>query len=241
MFRTPTDDPAANADYYENVFERGFTTCMPSNEVLAEIKRSGFLGHEKDYSYYVRILTDVGLRPGARIFDYGCSWGYGSYQLSRAGFDVVAYEVSPSRSRYARENLAVQTIDNMEEAGRRLWGQFDCFFSAHVIEHVPAPAKAFGYARQLLADGGLFISFTPNGSDGHRAVSKNWNKLWGEVHPNFIDDKFLDHSFKLSPRSIGSSPVTNAVLPQEPLLLQLNQLEGDELFFVARKTGDAWG
>jgi 2-polyprenyl-3-methyl-5-hydroxy-6-metoxy-1,4-benzoquinol methylase len=242
MFRTPTDDPAANADFYEHVYKQGFATHMPSDEALDEMKRSGFFGSENGiYSYYIEILAGLGLRPGAKLFDYGCSWGYGSFQLSQAGYDVVAYDVAPSRSRYAKEKLSIRTIDDMDQAGRELCGQFDCFFSAHVIEHVPAPAKAFAYARQLLVEGGLFVSFTPNGSSGHRAASRNWSRLWGEVHPNFIDDKFLDYSFRLSPRSVGSSPVTNAALPQEPVLLTLNQLKGSELFFAARKTGDTWG
>lgn len=242
MFRTPTDDPAINADFYEHVYEQGFTTHMPSDEALDEMKRSGFFGSEKEsYSYYIKILADLGLRPGAKLFDYGCSWGYGSFQLSRAGYNVVAYEVGRSRSRYAKEKLSVRTVDDMDQAERELCGQFDCFFSAHVIEHLPVPARAFVYARQLLVDGGLFVSFTPNGSRNHRAVSRNWSRLWGEVHPNFIDDKFFDYSFRLSPRSVGSSPVTNASLSQEPVLLRLNQLEDSELFLVARKTGDIWG
>lgn len=241
MFRTPTADPADHADFYERVYEQGFTTRMPSDESLEAMKRSGFFGSEKDYSYYIGILADLGLRPGARLFDFGCSWGYGSFQLSQAGYDVMAYEVGRSRSRYASEKLSVRTVDDMDQAGSELSGQFDCFFSAHVIEHVPAPARAFALASQLLADGGLFVSFTPNGSSRHRAVSRNWRKLWGEAHPNFIDDKFLDFSFRRSPRSVGSSPVANVAVPQEPGLRQLDELEGSELFFVARKIGSAWG
>lgn len=241
MFRTPTDDRATNADFYERVYEQGFTTNMPSDESLEEMKRSGFTGSEKDYSYYIGILADLGLRPGARLFDFGCSWGYGSFQLAQAGYDVVAYDVGRSRLRYAGDKLSVRTIDDMDRAGRELSGQFDCFFSAHVIEHIPAPARVFAYASRLLADGGLFVSFTPNGSGRHRALSGNWSRLWGEAHPSFIDDTFLDFSFRRSPRSVGSSPVANIALPQQPERLQLDELEGGELFFVAQKIGPAWG
>jgi hypothetical protein len=112
---------------------------------------------------------------------------------------------------------------------------------AHVLEHVPSPAQSFKYAKRLLKRGGVLISFTPNGSDSHRTASPDWSKLWGEVHPNFVDDVFLDTSFKRSPRAVGSSPVTNASLPAQVQLKRLNELDGPELFFAARKNGDTWG
>jgi 2-polyprenyl-3-methyl-5-hydroxy-6-metoxy-1,4-benzoquinol methylase len=241
MFRTPTDDASANRDFYENKYVQGFTTEMPSDATISELKRNKFAGTEKDYSYYIDVLGQLVLRPGAKLFDYGCSWVYGSYQLAEAGFNVVAFEVAQARRRYADEMLGVVTVDNMDLVATDLAGQFDCFFSAHVIEHVPTPARSFDYARRLLKPGGLFVSFTPNGSEGHRVSSSNWSKLWGEVHPNFIDDIFLDYNFRLSPRVIGSSPVAGAALPEKCGLVRLDKIDGYELFFAARTNGDAWG
>jgi SAM-dependent methyltransferase len=241
MFRTPTDDPENNLLFYEREYTQGFNTDLPSDAALAEMKRSNFAGTEKCYSYYISVLTQLGLKPGSSIFDYGCSWGYGSYQFAQAGFEVVSFEVAPSRKRYAHEKLGVRTVDDMDRAATDFAGHFDCFFSAHVLEHVPSPAQSFKYAMRLLKPNGLFVSFTPNGSDANRAVEPNWSKHWGEVHPNFIDDVFLDSSFKLSPRAIGSSPVINASLPQQSHLKRLDKLDGVELFFAARKSGDTWG
>jgi SAM-dependent methyltransferase len=241
MFRTPTDDPADNQSFYENEYTQGFTTDVPSDPVLAELKRSNFVGTEKCYSYYINVLTQLGLKPGAKVFDYGCSWGYGSYQLAQAGFEVTSFEVAPSRRRYAHEKLGVSTVDDMDRVATGCAFHFDCFFSAHVLEHVPSPAQSFNYAMRLLKRGGLFVSFTPNGNEGHRAADPNWSKIWGEVHPNFIDTIFLDSSFKLSPRAIGSSPVSNASLPEKPELKRLDKVDRGELFFAARKIGDIWG
>lgn len=241
MFRTPTDDPAANLLFYENDYTQGFTTSVPSDAALAEMKRSNFVGTERDYSYYVGVLTQLGLKPGTRVFDYGCSWGYGSYQLVQAGFEVRSFEVAPSRRRYAYEKLGISTVDDMDSAATDLAFRFDCFFSAHVLEHVPSPAQSFLYAMRMLKRGGLFVSFTPNGSQDNRAASPDWSKAWGEVHPNFIDDIFLDSSFKLSPRAVGSSPVSNALLPEKPELKRLDKVDRGELFFASRKIGDTWG
>jgi SAM-dependent methyltransferase len=240
-FRTPTDDPAANLLFYENEYTQGFTTAIPSDAALSEMKRSNFVGTEKCYSYYISVLTQLGLKPGSRVFDYGCSWGYGSYQLARAGFEVASFEVAPSRRRYAHDKLGVSTVDDMDHVATDFASHFDCFFSAHVLEHVPSPARSFNYAMRLLRRGGLFVSFTPNGSEGNRAAEPNWSKHWGEVHPNFIDDIFLDNSFKLSPRVVGSSPVSNASLPEKSELKRLDKVDRVELFFAARKTGDTWG
>jgi len=234
LFRTPTDDPASNASFYEDKYAQGFTTEMPSDLTLEHLIATNFAGTEKDYAYYIGILLQLGLQEDARVFDYGCSWGYGSYQLGRAGFQVTSFEVAPSRRRFAREKLNVETIDDMQNVR----GHFDCFFSAHVLEHVPSPRLTFQYAMTLLKPGGLFVSFTPNGSKAHR-VSPGWSRLWGEVHPNFIDDVFLDEAFALAPRAFGASPV-NPSLPEDASPKRLNSLEGSELFFAARKIGTAW-
>jgi 2-polyprenyl-3-methyl-5-hydroxy-6-metoxy-1,4-benzoquinol methylase len=240
LFRTPTDRSESNQAYYENEYAQGFTASLPSDAALVEMKRCNFANINKTSSYHIAVLSQLGLKPGSRLFDYGCSWGYGSYQFARAGFDVTAFEVAPTRRRFAHEKLGVLTFDDMEHAVGELADQVDCFFSAHVLEHVPAPSKAFAYAMRMLKPGGLFLSFTPNGSAVHRAVSPNWSKAWGEVHPQFIDDIFLDHNFKLSPRAIGSSPVGDISLPVECRLNQVDKLAGGELVFVARKTGETW-
>src|SRR5262245_19457849 len=64
MFRTPIDDATGNLLFYETEYEQGFTTDVPSDAALAELKRSNFVGTEKCYSYYISVLTQLGLKPG---------------------------------------------------------------------------------------------------------------------------------------------------------------------------------
>jgi 2-polyprenyl-3-methyl-5-hydroxy-6-metoxy-1,4-benzoquinol methylase len=242
MFRTPTDDPASSQAFYETKYAQGVTTRTPSDVELDSLKGISFRGSELDYSYYVSILSALGLQDGAKLFDFGCSWGYGSYQLTCAGFDVTAFEIASIRANFARRKLNVRLIDNMGFAASdpAQKTQFDCFFSAHVLEHTPAPSQIFGYAMSMLRPGGLFVAFTPNGSSAFRNASSSWSKLWGEVHPNFIDDLFFDLHFAHSPRSLASSPARSVALPDIPKLKRLDILKGSELLFVARKVGDAW-
>jgi len=240
LFRTPTDDPASNQAFYESKYSQGFTTDMPMDAELERLKETHFSDTNRDYYYYIQVLQDLGLPQGAAIFDYGCSWGYGSYQLASAGFNVVSFEIAPTRRKYAQQKFDLHVVEDMETAAATLQGTFDCFFSAHVLEHVPAPAQVLKFALRLLKTGGLFVSFTPNGSAEAKAVSPNWSKVWGEVHPNFLDDQFLDKAFRKSPRSIGSSPVPKAFLPEDVSLRQVNALTNAELFFAARKIANTW-
>jgi len=162
---------------------QGPAAGTPSDAALTELKRSNFAGTETCYSYYTGVLTQLGLKPGARVFDYGCSWGYGSYQLAQFGFEVTSFEVAPTRRRYAREKLGVSTIDDVGDVATDLALQFDCFFSAHVLEHVPSPAQSFNYAMRLLKPGGLFVSLTPNGDEGHRSTNPNWSNCGAKSTP----------------------------------------------------------
>jgi 2-polyprenyl-3-methyl-5-hydroxy-6-metoxy-1,4-benzoquinol methylase len=239
LFRTPTDDPADNQRYYESEYAQGFTTDLPSDCQLHNLMATNFAGSEKDYSYYVHVLRNLGLASGTRLFDFGCSWGYGSYQLMRAGYDVTAFEIDRSRRAYARERLGVLLVDDMDKAlsDPKHVGRYDCFFSSHVLEHVPSVAAVFTFARALVIENGIFLSFTPNGSAAfrHRQPSA-WNYLWGEVHPNFIDDVFLDYQFRTAPRAIGSSPMHHTAFPNDASANVANDLDAGELTFAARLT-----
>jgi 2-polyprenyl-3-methyl-5-hydroxy-6-metoxy-1,4-benzoquinol methylase len=236
QFRAPTDDPSSNLAFYEREYFSNLTTNMPSDDGLAKLIANDFEGG-KNWTYYNDILKRLGLVSGARVFDFGCSWGYGAYQMGKAGYSVLAFEIAPTRKKYAEDKLSVSTVADMEEAviDPRLTGTFDCFFSSHVLEHVPCPSKVFRFADVLLRRGGLFVSFTPNGSEAARSSHPQWSKWWGEVHPNFIDDRFLNHAFHRWPRVVGSSPVGAIEFPSQPVMRRLDQLSGEELFFSARK------
>jgi 2-polyprenyl-3-methyl-5-hydroxy-6-metoxy-1,4-benzoquinol methylase len=239
MFRTPTDDPADNQAFYENVYSERLATTLPGDHELAELKKSNFANSENNYAGYIDLIRGLGVEAGSRIFDFGCSWGYGSFQIAQAGFKVTSYEVALPRRRYAEKKLGIDCIDNMEQIGLEHLGNYDCFFLAHVLEHLPSPAKAFEYARALLKDDGVFLSVTPNGSQPFRQVCQSWSRLWGEVHPNAIDVEFLDYNFSHSPRAVGSMP-TALTLPEEPTIAQMNSLDGYELAFAARRGGAHW-
>jgi len=244
QFRAPTDSESTSWKFYNKFYQQGVTTQMPSRTELDMLLRSHFADSGKNFDRYVSVLLQLGLRTGDRLFDFGCSWGYGAWQFQQAGFDVWASEIAVDRARYARDKLGVRMLEDMESAVSNpdLAGSFDCFVSTHVIEHVPAPAKVFELAGRLLKQNGVFVSFTPNGSTEHRKTSAAWDQLWGERHPNFIDPAFLQKTFGDIPQVYGSRAHEELdlkfVIPdQGSIVLDLTHYE---LMFAARYRQDIW-
>jgi SAM-dependent methyltransferase len=244
MFRAPTDDPSENDRFYNDDYEQGFTTATPSQVELEHLKSGGFASTEKDYSKYIGVLRALGVAPGARLFDFGCSWGYGSYQFAEAGYKTTSFEISARRADYARTHLGVDAQPNFDlwAAGPDAQGSQDVFFSAHVLEHVPSPSRVIEQAQRVLKAGGLFVAFFPNGSAGFRAASPNWSLFWGQVHPNFLDDVYLNHALEDCVRLFGASPVRVTTEDTEwladsrrPAARYLDGLAGDEMFVAARR------
>jgi 2-polyprenyl-3-methyl-5-hydroxy-6-metoxy-1,4-benzoquinol methylase len=193
LFRAPTTTTQENEAFYQDSYSQGFTSDTPNDDTLRELVSSSFAGSEKEYTSYIKVLAALGGKPGDRLLDFGCSWGYGSWQMRKYGYDVVAFEISKPRCRYAREKLNVTAYDKLDDIKDE---EFDIFFSAHVLEHVPSISDVFIFAQKKLKKGGLFISFTPNGSSDYRkSKERHWNQLWGMVHPNFLDDRFFKKQF----------------------------------------------
>ena len=176
----PTDPVEESVDFYQEDYEQGFTTDMPDAAALKALGDTRFAGHEKDYAPLIALVADLGIARGMRIFDFGCSWGFGSWQFAQTGYDVKSFEISRPRAHYAREKMGVDVIDDVAvlEAATGLGGTCDWFFSNHVLEHVPSPSDAVATARRLLKPGGLFLAITPNGSLAYRhAAPESWHQF----------------------------------------------------------------
>ena len=105
-FRVPKDTEArAEGLYRKEQYRQSFTTTMPSTEELDRLLRTKFAGTEKDFGDCIQVLREIGIREGARILDFGCSWGYGSWQMSQAGYLVKSYEIGRDR-----RNMPLSTL-----------------------------------------------------------------------------------------------------------------------------------
>lgn len=178
MFRVPKGDPTGTIEFYQSEYTEGITTDCPSREQLESLKKTRFAGTEKDFSRYIEVLKAAGLREGASVLDFGCSWGYGSWQMRQAGFEVYSYEISKPRAMYAEAMLGCSMV-----TPDTLPTKVDCIFSSHVIEHLENPQALWDVARRVVRPGGTAVVFMPNGDLTREGV----HLIWGRVHPLLID------------------------------------------------------
>lgn len=238
LFRTPTTSSAENQEFYQEAYEQGFTTDCPSAADLSVYKANRFKGTARDYAKYVDVIR-AAVGPGRlKLFEFGCSWGYGSWQLGQAGFEVEAFEISEPRARYAREKLDVVT----HAALGGVASDFDVFFSSHVFEHVPSVRDALDFGLRVLRPGGLLVVITPNGSEDYRhAAPESWDKMWGLVHPNFLDAVFWRAQLQDLKFMLMSNPYDLDLVSQWRLSgsgvgsRSTPKVSGDELLVLARK------
>ncbi|MEY2518665.1 MAG: hypothetical protein QOF24_424 [Verrucomicrobiota bacterium] len=228
LYRAPATTKEQNDAIYQKEYREGFTTEMPDEADLARLIQSGFKNCPCDYTTYLEVLRGLHGRLRATLYDFGCSWGYGAYQLKAAGYDVVGYEIGAERAQFAATKLGVRlrTPDEVEDSS------VDIFFSAHVLEHVPSVEATIKTATRLLRPGGLFVCFTPNGSLERRAADPNgWHHAWGFVHPQLLDRVWIEarrEEFVVAdtgPYDIGA--ITRGRTP--------GKWQGSELMFSFRK------
>lgn len=235
LFRIPCDDAAWVAEFYQDDYRSGImTTQLPTPAELRRLVATSFQGTEKDFSHRVAVLRAVGVSPGARVLDFGASWGYGTWQLRKAGFNAVGYELSRTRAAYGREQLQVPVFDDVRE----LQGPFDAFFSCHVIEHLQRPSDALALARRLVRPGGRFIAFTPNGSMARRTADPaGYGANWGRLHPVYIDDEFCrqqagEWATLLASRAYGGWGDLAGITGWDGSADRTSDLSGPELLWV---------
>ncbi|MEJ6021318.1 class I SAM-dependent methyltransferase [Ramlibacter sp. PS4R-6] len=204
LYRAPTTAREDSEAFYQSDYAEGFTTDTPGDETLRCYMEAGFPA-EKDYGRYIEVVDAAQSTRGRRLFDYGCSWGYGSYQFRRHGFDVEAFEISRPRAAYAREKLGVAVHESLASVR----AGFDVFFCSHVLEHLPAVQEAIDFAFKILVPDGVFVAVTPNGASAFRQREPAaWHRAWGFVHPNFLDPDFYALTFRERPYLITSDPYT---------------------------------
>ena len=233
QFRTPTTTEKESYSFYQSDYAQGFTTEMPSPEELNLLLQTEFKGTERDYSRALQILSALGCQPGQRLLDYGCSWGYGSWQLARAGYQVTGLEISRPRCEYARQHLQINAYSDPNE----IKGPFDIFFSSHVLEHVPSPLQVLDFAASIVKPGGWVVTLAPNGSQHFRTrKTADWNHLWGMVHPNFLDDLFFQKVFAESLLLCSDEYTLEDIQrwAEFPEAIRIMSLQGPELLAVSR-------
>jgi len=237
LYRTPTDKPSTSADFYQTDYTEPAVTDLPDLKELAALKANEFAS-KGSLTPYLELIRRFFQSGEIRLVDYGCSWGYNTWRFQSAGFIASGVEVSRSRCDFGKNHMGL----DLRYSAKDLQGPYNVFFSSHVFEHVPSVEGSISDAIQLLgAEGGLFITITPNGSEAFREVRpKRWHELWGRKHPNFLDGTFWTERLGAFPHTLMSRSEDGSVsAPLGQISREsLNQnrsfdLSGEELITVA--------
>lgn len=230
LFRTPTTTEKESIAFYQKTYKQGFTTDLPTDSQLEHLLNKKFINTEKDYSKWIKILSLLGCSPQQSLLDYGCSWGYGSWQFREAGYRVAAFEISKHRCQYAKEKLHINAQDSLSE----IQEEFDIIFSSHVIEHLPSVSNYLKFATSHLRPGGILVTVCPNGSEKFRSLEpKKYTDFWGLVHPQLPDEKFYINYFGESNLLISSDPYDlSLICDWNKSSLCLGNLSGSELLSI---------
>ena len=237
-FRWPTDTPGEHDKYYQEDFAGDSPqVILPEASGLRFLTSSNFSGSPLDINGKVRVLHS--LRPGGRVLDFGCSWGYGTFQLQQCGLDAVGFEISKPRAEYGRAMLGLTIFDTLEELEKLPADGFDIVFSNHVVEHLPNIAAVFPLLTRLLNPNGFVFHVLPNFM-GEKARSGYWVKWIGEDHPIAPAMPFFEYAIPragLRKPIFGSSPFDDQMAQtlKNPTGLTLST-EGDELLVFAQRS-----
>ncbi len=242
MSRRPFDPLERSVHFYQSLYHEPAVTILPSDAELESFKQANFRTYNS-FEAWLRLFAQLEVPRDGVIVDFGCNWGYGSWQFRQAGYQVRSIELSQPRAAFAREKLGLTVYSGVDQLPPG--EQVDVFFSTHVLEHVASLQGLLEQACQRLKPGGLFFAMTPNGSDAFRRVDEAWwHLLWGRKHCNYLDDVFWRQQFAAWPllllsRSIkdyqlrlpAGVQVSPALLDERPMF----DMAGHELIVLARK------
>lgn len=231
QYRHPVDAPSFNEEFYQEEYvEKGLTTDLPSEEELQRLLKTSFNGTEKDFSFHINLIRSFFDKKDIKVLDFGANWGYCSLQFKEAGFITDSYEISKHKANFGKK-LGVEIKTELDEIG----SGYDVFFSSHVIEHHPKVSDMIALARKVLKEGGLFITFCPNGSQAFRDnIPEEFHVLWGMVHPNYLNDKFYQKTFENNPYLITSSGYYDQIASEwDEQKQQVSNVSGPEILVIA--------
>ena len=231
LFRTPTDKNLGQESFYESDYDGGPVTNLPDADTLAEMKNNNFMSFPNSCWHRIDLLEQIGIPAGGRILDYGASWGYATYQWQQRGYQAEGFELSRRRAAFGKEHLGVSIATSPDE----LKGSFDVVYSCHVIEHIAHLSSMIELSSRVLKPGGLFVAFTPNGSDDFRQTNpSSWFKQWGHVHPLYLDKEFYLHTFA-NQKLFLASPPYNQLTKWDREESCIGDVSGSELLVIAQR------
>lgn len=237
MFRWPKETPSFSEKFYQEAYSEGtYTTELPPPPMLQQFIANNFVGSPKDFAQQIGVLKE--LLPKGRVLDFGCSWGYGVYQLRQAGYDAFGFEISRPRAEHGRRQLKVEILDSLEDLHNLPSQSVDGIFASHVLEHLGSLKETFALFARILKPDGVVVIMVPNaGGKTARELGVAWPPLINEKHTLALDGRFFEKNmssfgFKVLTLSepYRASEIRNAMSQGSRL-----SAEGQELMVIGQR------
>lgn len=240
IFRWPKQDATFNQKFYQKAYtklHRSTATDLPNPRDISTKIESILRDGNRDFSHYICLMRELNLNS---VLDYGCSWGYGTYQFQEAGMDAYGYEISTPRMEFGIKNLNVRLYDDLKTLKSEI-PEFDVVFCSHVIEHFPNPRLALDDFRKLVKPNGWLMIAVPNcGGKLATKLKGNWGPFSSSMHPlSFTSEYFRralpQHGFNSF--SFFSEPYdVRDIIHNLSCETSSPSPDGEELLVIARKS-----
>ncbi len=238
MFRWPKEAPAFSEKFYQSSYQEvGNTTELPDPDTLNTFITNNFVGSPKDFTDQIAVLKTF--LPEGRVLDFGCSWGYGVYQLKQAGYDAFGFEISRPRAELGRRQLGVKILDQLDDLQHIASQSVDGIFASHVLEHLLSLKEIFELFARILKPGGVVFIMVPNsGGEKARSLGISWPTMINEKHTLALQGGFFEknmgaYGFKVRAFSdrCDVADLRGAMEAQRPL-----SLDGEELRVIGLRS-----
>ncbi len=238
MFRWPKETPGFSEKFYQDTYQEVlFRTKLPEPATLQQFIANNFAGSPMDFAPQISVLKEF--LPRGRVLDFGCSWGYGVYQLQQAGYDALGFEISRPRAERGRRQLGVEILDDPNDLQNLPSRSIDGIFASHVFEHLLSLKEIFALFARIVKPGGVVAIMVPNGGGQlARELGVGWSPLINEKHTLALDGKFFENNlspFGFNVRTLSEPyqipDIRNAINNGSRL-----PADGEELMVIAQRS-----
>jgi 2-polyprenyl-3-methyl-5-hydroxy-6-metoxy-1,4-benzoquinol methylase len=152
---------------YENIYKNankipGYSKYLNIANSISNKKNPKKYLADNDVTYFGIIsYLENNCEKSSKILEVGCGFGYLTYALKKADYDIVGIDISQKSIEFARANFGDNYILG-DIANLNSDIKFDVIILTEVIEHIPDPINFLKILKNNLAPSGKIILSTPN-------------------------------------------------------------------------------